>query len=215
MWPARYFGEELPRGSWHLSAGAMLQSMLILMLAACSGWTVPRLPAGHHGAIFAAAHQRTACLTMQAHDGASDDEDDFFPDEPRVNLLEPGTGRVLTCFMAASLEFEGETFAALYPVDAPCTLAEMNGDRLMPIDEDKESDALLEQCVAACAEASIELMDTPVVLTARGPGLELTEGDVEALQIEVNETHLERAPSHTLEHTSSTVTVRRFHAIAL
>jgi hypothetical protein len=85
--------------------------------------------------------------------------------------------------MAASLEYEGETFAALYPVDAPVSLATMiNGERLVPLDESLESAALTAAATAACAANQIELLPTPVVLTAKGPGLELVEGEAEALE---------------------------------
>ena len=85
--------------------------------------------------------------------------------------------------MAASLEYEGETFAALYPVDAPVSLATMiNGERLGPHDESLESAALTAAAPAACAAHQIELLPTPVVLTAKGPGLELVEGEAEALE---------------------------------
>ncbi len=101
----------------------------------------------------------------------------------QVDLLEPGTGKVLPCFMAASLEYEGDTFAALYPVNAPVSLATLlNGERLVPLDEELESDALLAAATAACASADIELLSTPVVLTAKGPGLEAVDGDAEALE---------------------------------
>ena len=115
------------------------------------------------------------------HDEPRDD-DDFF-NEPQVDLIEESSGRILPCFMAASLEYEGETFAALYPVDAPVCLAEMSAEKLMPLDEARETEALVAQCISACADNSIELVNTPVVMTARGPGLELSEGDIEALQI--------------------------------
>ena len=94
---------------------------------------------------------------------------------------------MLPCFMAASLEYEGNTFAALYPVHAPVSLAEMNGDRLVPIDDERETPALVAACAAACADNSIELLQTPVVLTARGPGLEMYDSDVEALEFAEDE----------------------------
>ena len=97
--------------------------------------------------------------------------------------MEPGSGKVLPCFMAASLEYEGETFAALYPVNAPVSLATMlNDERLVPLDEDVETDELVAAATAICASSNIELLPTPVVLTARGPGLEVSDGDAEALE---------------------------------
>ena len=86
--------------------------------------------------------------------------------------MEPGTSRVLRCFMAASLEFEGDVFAALYPVEAPISLAQMEGGKLMPLSDGIETPELVAACKSACAAVEIEIMDTPVVLTARGVGLE-------------------------------------------
>ena len=85
--------------------------------------------------------------------------------------------------MAASLEYEGETFAALYPVNAPTSLARLvNDERLVPLEEELETDAMLAAATTSCAAADIELLQTPVVLTAKGPGLEVVDGDAEALE---------------------------------
>ena len=85
------------------------------------------------------------------------------------------------------MEYEGDFFAALYPVDAPVCLAQMlNDERLVPLDEDLETDAMIEAATKACAQNEIELLQTPVVLTARGPGLENPEAFNEALEYAEN-----------------------------
>ena len=86
----------------------------------------------------------------------------------------------MPCFLAAALEYSGETFAALYPVNAPVSLAMMEGDRLVPVED--ETDAMISAAKAACAEKDIELLSTPVVLTCKGPGLEI-DTETEALEI--------------------------------
>ena len=89
--------------------------------------------------------------------------------------------------MAAAVEYEGDFFAALYPVDAPVCLAQMlNDERLVPLDEDLETDAMIEAATKACAQNEIELLQTPVVLTARGPDLENPEAFNEALEYAEN-----------------------------
>jgi len=100
---------------------------------------------------------------------------------PEVSLVEEGTGRTLPCYLAAALEHEGVEYAALYPVDAPCSLAEVVGERLMPIDAELETSELIQAAIAACAEVDIELVETPVVLTAKGAGLDAAEEDAEAV----------------------------------
>lgn len=89
----------------------------------------------------------------------------------------------MPCFIAAAVEWEGNTFGALYPVDAPVSLAMMQDDRLVPLSSDLETDAAVAAAVEVCAQSNIELVRTPVVLTARGPGLELVDGDAEALEL--------------------------------
>ena len=145
---------------------------LLFAASAHASWVAPpnlRLPA---------AASRCTAPRSQAFDG---DDDDIL--EAEVDLVEPETGKVLPCFMAASLEYEGEMFAALYPVNAPVSLATMlNDDRLVPLEEEVETPNMLAAASAACAAADIELLPTPVVLTATGPGLELVDGDAEALE---------------------------------
>ena len=68
----------------------------------------------------------------------------------QVRLLEGG--RVLPCFMAAELEYEGQTYAALYPVDAPVSLATMTNERLTPLDQRLETESVVTAAAAACAE---------------------------------------------------------------
>ena len=84
--------------------------------------------------------------------------------------------------MAASVEYEGATFAALYPVNAPVSLAQMQDERLVPLDATLETEEAIAAATKVCAMSDIELLNTPVVLTARGPGLELVDGDAEALE---------------------------------
>ena len=43
-----------------------------------------------------------------------------------------GTRGALPCFVAATLEAEGEVFAVLYPRDAPVQLARRHGPELVP-----------------------------------------------------------------------------------
>ncbi len=109
------------------------------------------------------------------------------PDPPlvlsQVDLLEESSGRILPCFLAAQLKYNSETFAALYPVDAPVSLAEMVGDRLMPIDPARETPELMELAKGACAESGITLLETPVVLTASsGPELDAIEDEGEPVE---------------------------------
>ncbi len=94
--------------------------------------------------------------------------------------MEQDSGRVLPCFLAASLDYEGETFAALYPVNAPVCLATLQGDRIALVED--ETEAMVAAAASVCADKDIELLTTPVVLTARGPGLEL-DADTEALDL--------------------------------
>jgi len=64
------------------------------------------------------------------------------------------------------------------PVHVPVTLAqEMQNGRLVPLDEDRMTPELVAACVKACASKDIELLETPVVMTARGSGLELIEDE--------------------------------------
>jgi len=81
-------------------------------------------------------------------------------------------GPTLPTIRAGSLEFEGETFAALSPINVPIVLAERTGDQFVQIDPENEDAGLLEACTQACAAREIELLPTPAVLTATGPGLE-------------------------------------------
>ena len=147
----------------------------MLLSVSVLAWTLPQLAPSCASATAAFRLRLPShALTMQQHDA----DDDFDMAAPEVELMEPETGRILPCFMAASLEYEGETYAALYPVNAPVTLAEEAGGRLVPLDEDRETDGeLLAACVKACADGGIELLQTPVVLTACGPGLELVDDD--------------------------------------
>lgn len=102
----------------------------------------------------------------------------------QVELLEESTGRTLPCFIAVSVASEdGTTYGALYPVDAPVSLAVMQDERLVPIPSELETDDCIAAAVEVCAQSNIELVRTPVVLTARGPGLELVDGDAEALEL--------------------------------
>jgi len=81
-------------------------------------------------------------------------------------------GATLPTITAVSLEFEGETFAGLSPVDVPIVLAERTADQLVQFDATNADAGLLEACTQACAAREIELLPTPVCLTATGPGLE-------------------------------------------
>lgn len=103
----------------------------------------------------------------------------------QVDLIEEGADLPLPCYIAASVEWEGNTFGALYPVEAPVSLAMMENDRLVPLSTELETPAVVAAAAEVCAQSNIELVRTPVVLTARGPGLELVDGDAEALEIGV------------------------------
>ena len=155
--------------------------LLLLQAASAGAWTalVPQ-------PLRAWRHEPASCPSMQHNDHFADNDDGPFDSDPRVDLLEEGTGRKLPCYLAASVEYEGEVFSALYPVDAPVVLATpvVEGQvysALHPLPEEEESEALLEKCMTACACANIELRDTPVVRTASGPGVDSVEGDVETL----------------------------------
>jgi hypothetical protein len=101
-----------------------------------------------------------------------------------VSLLVPGYSSDLPCFNTrVTVEYEGKTFAALHPVDTPVMLAEMRDDRLVRIDESEEPPELLDACVQACAALDIDLLETPVMLTAAGPGLDALDGEREMLQL--------------------------------
>ena len=87
-----------------------------------------------------------------------------------ISLLDPVTGKVLPCYMASSIEKQGATFAALSPANAPVSLAELDDERLVPVED--ETEAMIAAAQAACEALQISLVDTPVVLTVSGPGLE-------------------------------------------
>jgi len=109
-----------------------------------------------------------------------------FRDEPEDTMAVPGLsfsltgdsnltredGATLPTMTTVSLEFEGETFAALSPVDVPIVLAERKADQLVQIDSENADAGLLEACIQACAAREIELLPTPAFLTATGPGLD-------------------------------------------
>ncbi|EOD16155.1 hypothetical protein EMIHUDRAFT_202655 [Emiliania huxleyi CCMP1516] len=88
-----------------------------------------------------------------------------------VNLEEAGGGRVLPCFVAGTVDVEGTTYAALYPANAPATLATQSEGTLEPLDPAFET-TLLPAAKAACRAVGAELHDTPVVLTASGEAVE-------------------------------------------
>jgi len=67
-------------------------------------------------------------------------------------------------------------------VNAPISLATTQNERLVPLDEEAETADMVAAATAACKAADIELVQTPVVLTAKGPGLEYADGDAEALE---------------------------------
>jgi hypothetical protein len=82
-------------------------------------------------------------------------------------------GRALPCFVAATLEAEGEVFAVLYPRDAPVQLARRHGPELVPIEPESIGDDLLEAAREAVAvQKGIMLMDTPGTLTVRDEELD-------------------------------------------
>ena len=155
---------------------SMAQTFYVLLCVHVAlAWDVTPMHAS--GALVGRAHRGLRpVVAMQGH--AFDDDDD-----PQVSLIEEDTGRVLPCYIAASVEYEGITYAALYPVNVPVSLAGMGEEeQLVPLDADQETPALVQACKAACAEADIELIDTPVVYTACGRGLELADDEMEALQ---------------------------------
>lgn len=153
--------------------------LLLLLLQTANAWTAT-LPASSVGCCTRVSRS----AVMQQH--RNSDDSDEFDDAPEVDLIEPGTSRILPCFMAASLEYEGETYAALYPVNAPITLAESVDGRLVPLEEERETPELIAACTKACKSRDIELLETPVVLTACGPGLELID-DESMRSIEYND----------------------------
>jgi len=166
-----------------LTGASVIMLSMAALLAATTAYTTTALhaaaPVVHwprhlRCSRYQEQQQRRPAVRMQ-HEGEVDEDSS---DAPEVVLLEPGTGRELPCFMAASLEYEGETYGALYPVHVPVTLAqEMQNGRLVPLDEDRMTPELVAACVKACASKDIELLETPVVMTARGSGLELIEDE--------------------------------------
>jgi len=98
------------------------------------------------------------------------DKMDALEDLPTIELLDASSGRVLPCFMAASIEQDGGIYAALCPNNVPISLAEIDNERLVPIDG--ESSEMVAAAAEECRKVDIELLDTPIVLTARGPGLQ-------------------------------------------
>lgn len=157
---------------------ATLPLLLVVLAPSVRAWSTAsgRLRATPTCATAATRAPTALGVVMQQFD---DDDDDFFGDN-EVELVETSSGDILPCFMAASLEYEGATYAALYPVNAPVSLAEQVDERLVPFED--EGDAVLSAASAALAANEIELLRTPVVLTASGPGLDNYEGDAEALE---------------------------------
>lgn len=97
-------------------------------------------------------------------------------DEFVVSLTGPGDEDSLPCYVSSTIDHSGDTFAALCPVNVPISLAELSGGRLVPVDETEE---LVRAAIAECSKVDIELLDTPVVLTAQGAGLRRFVDDAE------------------------------------
>lgn len=146
---------------------------LVCLLTGCQAYTLAVIQTPW----LRAPAARGPAMRLQEHDVSS-----LGDQEPRVDLVEETSGRSLPCFLAATLEYEGSTYAALYPVDAPVSLAEMVGERLMPIDDERESAAMISAATKACAANDIQLTETPVVLTASGTGLDYIEGESEPVE---------------------------------
>lgn len=85
------------------------------------------------------------------------------------SLHDPLTGKSLKCYIECSLEKDGQTFAALSPVDVPVSLAQVSQGKLLAVEE--ETAAMISAAQSACEMVQITLRDTPMVLTVVGEGL--------------------------------------------
>lgn len=88
-----------------------------------------------------------------------------------VELVDESSGKSLSCFVAGSVNVEGILYAALYPANAPATLATMEQGRLTPLDTETET-AVMVAAQAACLKVGAELLDSPVVLTLTGEAID-------------------------------------------
>lgn len=133
---------------------AVLRAMMLLLgLSRATAWTVGLRPMRCSG--------RTAVVVCQ--------------DSRDATLLDPDSGKTLKCLVAGTVVVEtpgaeDEVYGALYPADTPITLAQMEDDVLVPLMEADER-ALFSMAQRACLDINIELLDTPVLLTA-GSGLD-------------------------------------------
>jgi hypothetical protein len=85
--------------------------------------------------------------------------------------MDEASGKSLSCYVAGSVDVEGTLFAALYPADAPATLATMEQGRLTPLDGEMET-AVMPAAQAACLKVGATLLDSPVVLTLTGEAID-------------------------------------------
>jgi hypothetical protein len=88
-----------------------------------------------------------------------------------ATLLDPDSGKTLRCLVAGTVvvevpDSEDEVYGALYPADTPITLAMIEDDELEPLNEGDER-ALFPMAERACKDIDVELLDTPVLLTAK------------------------------------------------
>lgn len=98
----------------------------------------------------------------------------------QVNLMEYGSNDVLPCFTSMDLDFGNDTFASLAPVEAVVTFGFVyKNEEIRLLDEEQYTRELFDDCKKACEEQGIEFFETPILLTARGPGLEDSDFVVE------------------------------------
>jgi hypothetical protein len=88
-----------------------------------------------------------------------------------ATLLDPDSSKTLRCLVAGTVvveipDSEDEVYGALYPADTPITLAMIEDDELEPMNEGDER-ALFPMAERACKDIDVELLDTPVLLTAK------------------------------------------------
>lgn len=145
-------------------------SMLFNLLPLVAAFTTPPLSAwGSSGSV--------ACASIPCARASifADADDDWVEEEP-VTLLDERDEKTLSCYVAGNIESGGVIFSALYPANAPVSLAAMEGGKLMPLEADMEDKAFpLAKAACAALRPPVELIDSAVVLTATGDWLGMEE----------------------------------------
>jgi len=144
--------------------------------------TRPAILPGH------VARHATSVIACADHDG---DDDDF---DIQVSLADTETGLSIECNLMETMDMDGSLFAAmtcaasrpppaerapthrptalacvaLRPKDTAVTIATLETDMMVEIDDEKELDTLFDAAKAAAADEGITLLRTAVTLTAVG-----------------------------------------------